>query len=86
MEWEKKFQLARDAVKNLRFNEKCGDAANMRMEIHKMQVIYEQLKKAQEKLLKDLQQTVLKRNMIYQESELRHATDKLKVCVQYALR
>ncbi|CAH1155012.1 unnamed protein product [Phaedon cochleariae] len=72
LEWDKKLLMAREAL-GLMKNERSagGEVDNMKLEIHRMEVIYGQLKKAQEKLLKDLEYCLSRRNSIYMTSEAR---------------
>ncbi|KAG5870507.1 hypothetical protein JTB14_006839 [Gonioctena quinquepunctata] len=70
LEWEKKLQLAKEVLNSMREERSHGgEVNNMRQEIHRMEVIYGQLKKAQEKLLKDLEYCIHRRNSIYMSSE-----------------
>ncbi|CAG9864017.1 unnamed protein product [Phyllotreta striolata] len=77
LEWEKKFQVTKEYLNSARSTDQ-GDVANMRSEIHKMRVIYDQLKRAQEKLLKDLQQCLFKREMLYFNSDVTSKAEKDK--------
>nr|CAH7722539.1 unnamed protein product [Callosobruchus chinensis] len=70
LEWDKKLQLAREAVNSLRDEQnKEGEVGNMRQEIHKMEVILSGMKRAQEKLMKDLEHCIARRDSIYMTSE-----------------
>ncbi|KAJ8930557.1 hypothetical protein NQ314_016638 [Rhamnusium bicolor] len=79
LEWDKKLQLARETMNNIREERSAGgEVENMKQEIHRMNVIYSQLKRAQEKLIKDLEHCVSRRESIYTVSEARQK--KQKVC------
>ncbi|XP_018561589.1 coiled-coil domain-containing protein 40 [Anoplophora glabripennis] len=72
LEWEKKLQLVKETLSNVKEERsESGEVGNMRQEIHKMQVIYGQLRRAQEKLVKDLDHCVGRRESIYMVSEAR---------------
>lgn len=72
LEWEKKLQLVKETLSNVKEERsEGGEVGNMRQEIHKMQVIYSQLKRAQEKLIKDLDHCISRRESIYMVSEAR---------------
>ncbi|CAH2011669.1 unnamed protein product [Acanthoscelides obtectus] len=70
LEWDKKLQLAREAVNSLKDEQsKEGEVGNMRQEIHKMEVILSGMKRAQEKLIKDMEHCIARRDSIYMSSE-----------------
>lgn len=72
LEWEKKMQIAKETVNQLKSDRgKSGETESMKLEIHKMEVIYGQMKKAQEKLLRDLTFCISRRDNIYYASEAR---------------
>lgn len=72
LEWEKKMQLAKETVNHLKEERgKCGELGSMKLEIHKMEVIYGQMRKAQEKLMKDLTYCIARRDHIYYATEAR---------------
>lgn len=80
LEWEKKLQLVKETINSVKEERgEGGEVGNMRQEIHKMEVIYGQLKKAQEKLVKDLDHCIGRRDSIYMVSEARQK--RIKVCV-----
>lgn len=85
LEWDKKLQLTRETVNHLkRQKDKSGELGCMKLEIHKMELIYGQMKKAQEKLVKDLLYCISRRDQIYYDSEAKskkQATHK-QVCDQ----
>ncbi|PSN31759.1 hypothetical protein C0J52_14584 [Blattella germanica] len=70
--WEKKFQMAQETKENTdRERSKEGEVGNMKAEIHRMQVRYSQLRKAQEKLIGDLENCVARRDAIADQTEAR---------------
>ncbi|XP_023021111.2 lethal (2) 41Ab [Leptinotarsa decemlineata] len=80
LEWEKKLQLAKEALNSMKQERTHGgEVDNMRQEIHRMEVIHGQLKKAQEKLLKDLEHCLSRRDSIYLTSEARQKRGASKV-------
>ncbi|XP_023727369.1 coiled-coil domain-containing protein 40 isoform X2 [Cryptotermes secundus] len=70
--WEKKLQMAQE-TKQITQHErrKEGDVGAMKAEIHRMEVRYSQLRKAQEKLIGDLENCVSKRDTIVDQAETR---------------
>lgn len=70
LEWEKKMQLAKDTVNEFKTQRsKSGELETMKLEIHKMEVIFGQMKKAQEKLMKDLSFCISRRENIFYTCE-----------------
>ncbi|CAH1280118.1 unnamed protein product [Diabrotica balteata] len=70
LEWEKQFLLAKDTFMNMKeARGKGGELNSMQLEIHKMEIIYGQLKKAQEKLVKDMEYCISRRDKIFYSSE-----------------
>ncbi|KAJ8917137.1 hypothetical protein NQ315_012629 [Exocentrus adspersus] len=77
LEWEKKYKLIRETLGDVKEEKgEGGEVGTMRQEIHKMEVIYGQLKRAQERLVKDLDHCVARRDSIYMESEARQKRTK----------
>ncbi|EEB12818.1 conserved hypothetical protein [Pediculus humanus corporis] len=63
--WEKKIKSAVEAKNEVqRQRSSAGELGQMKVEIHRMEVRYGQLKKVQEKLITDLEQCVLRRDSI----------------------
>ncbi|KAJ8953759.1 hypothetical protein NQ318_015415 [Aromia moschata] len=59
LEWEKKLQHAKETMNSMREERSHGgEVEGMKLEIHRMTVIYGQLKRAQDKLMKDLEHCV----------------------------
>lgn len=72
LEWDKKLQLAREAVGSMKEERaKGGEVSTMKKEIHKMELIYGQMKRAQEKLMKDMVHCISRRETIFMSSEAR---------------
>ncbi|XP_069697468.1 coiled-coil domain-containing protein 40 isoform X4 [Periplaneta americana] len=70
--WEKKLQMAQETKKSFECERgKEGDVGAMKSEIHRMQVRYSQLRKAQEKLIGDLEHCVSRRDAIVEQTEAR---------------
>ncbi|XP_030767006.1 coiled-coil domain-containing protein 40 [Sitophilus oryzae] len=77
LEWEQRVQLGKETKLQLRgVQHKGGEVENMRQEIQRMSVIYSQLKKAQEKLIKDLEHCVSRRDAIFTVAEARQKRSK----------
>ncbi|XP_050303237.1 coiled-coil domain-containing protein 40 [Anthonomus grandis grandis] len=87
LEWEKKVKLANQTKQDMRgVRGGTGDISNMRQEIQRMSVIYSQLKKAQEKLVKDLEHCVSRREAIFMVAEARQSrskTSEMKTRINY---
>lgn len=60
MLWEKKTQLARETRAAVDMDVGQGEIHAMRLEIHRMQVREGQLKREQEKLIQQLEKTVVR--------------------------
>ncbi|CAG9864014.1 unnamed protein product [Phyllotreta striolata] len=73
LEWEKKFHMTKEFVHK---NKNSEDVSNMRQELHKMEVMYAQMKKNQEKLLRSLQGTLVKRDSLFFYSDVKQKTQK----------
>ncbi|XP_015749660.1 PREDICTED: coiled-coil domain-containing protein 40-like [Acropora digitifera] len=64
MLWEKKTQLAREAKNAVDFEYGQGEIKAMKAEIHRMQVRYSQLMRQQEKMIQDMEKSVVRREVI----------------------
>ncbi|KAL0279683.1 UNVERIFIED_CONTAM: hypothetical protein PYX00_001184 [Menopon gallinae] len=63
--WERKIKLASDTKDSIeREKAGSGEIGQMKIEIHRMEIRYDQLKKAQEKLMNDMELCVLRRDTI----------------------
>lgn len=70
--WEKKLQLAVETKQNMVKEQSSeGEVGNMKAEIHRMTVRFSQLKKAQDKLIVDLEQCVSRRDAIVTVADAR---------------
>ncbi|XP_024083947.1 coiled-coil domain-containing protein 40 isoform X2 [Cimex lectularius] len=77
--WEKKWSLALEVKERVdREREAGGELGAMKMEIHRMEVRYNQLKKAQEKLLNDLELCVSRRDKIIDNADAREKRSRLQ--------
>ncbi|XP_062304160.1 coiled-coil domain-containing protein 40 isoform X2 [Osmerus eperlanus] len=76
MLWEKKTQLARETLSAVDSEVGQGDIRTMRTEIHRMQVRYGQLGKQQERLLRDMEAVVARRESIVMRSEGQARSDR----------
>lgn len=75
--WETKYKVIEDTLKWLKEEKsKDGEITQMKQEIRRMEVRYNQLKRAQEKLVQDLQYSVVHRAQIYEQSEMRNKLEK----------
>ncbi|XP_066257317.1 coiled-coil domain-containing protein 40 [Euwallacea similis] len=78
LEWEKKIKLTKQTKEEIRGNKgQTSDITNMKQEIQRMNVIYSGLKKAQEKLVKDLEHCVSRRDAIFMVAEARQSRSKV---------
>ncbi|XP_014468728.1 PREDICTED: coiled-coil domain-containing protein 40-like [Dinoponera quadriceps] len=64
LSWEKKMQLMQETIKNLRDERSNGDIAVMKSEIHKMEMRLSHLRRAQEKLIHDMEFCVARRDVM----------------------
>ncbi|KAJ8973510.1 hypothetical protein NQ317_000438 [Molorchus minor] len=72
LEWEKKLQHAKETMTRMKEERsEGGEVGSMKLEIHRMNVIYGQMKRAQDKLIKDLEHCISRRDSIYLLSEAR---------------
>ncbi|XP_057668846.1 coiled-coil domain-containing protein 40-like isoform X2 [Diorhabda carinulata] len=76
MEWEKNYMIAKETLATLKEAKGTGgELSSMKLEIHKMEVILGQLKKAQDKLLKDLEHCICRRENIFFTSQAIQSKD-----------
>ncbi|KAK2889086.1 hypothetical protein Q8A67_014461 [Cirrhinus molitorella] len=75
MLWEKRTQLIRETRSAINSDIGQGDIRTMRAEIHRMEVRYAQLMKQQERLLRDMESVVARRETIAVRSEAQARTD-----------
>ncbi|XP_010289374.1 PREDICTED: coiled-coil domain-containing protein 40 [Phaethon lepturus] len=76
MLWEKKVQLTREMRAAVDSETGQGEIQAMRTEIHRMQVRYGQLMKQQEKMIRDMEASVSRREAIAVRGEGQNKTDK----------
>uniref|UniRef100_A0A663M6T9 Coiled-coil domain containing 40 n=1 Tax=Athene cunicularia TaxID=194338 RepID=A0A663M6T9_ATHCN len=79
MLWEKKIQLAREMRAAVDSETGRGEVQAMRTEIHRMQVRYGQLMKQQEKMIRDMEASVSRREAIAVRGEGQNKTDKKRI-------
>ncbi|NWX91088.1 CCD40 protein, partial [Nothoprocta ornata] len=76
MLWEKKIQLAKEMRSAVDSETGQGEIRAMKMEIHRMQVRYGQLMKQQEKMIRDMEASVSRRETIAIRGEGQNKMDK----------
>ncbi|NWI27846.1 CCD40 protein, partial [Sula dactylatra] len=76
MLWEKKIQLTREMRAAVDSETGQGEIQAMRTEIHRMQVCYGRLMKQQEKMIRDMEASVSRREAIAIRGEGQNRTDK----------
>ncbi|KAF5290868.1 hypothetical protein FQR65_LT11507 [Abscondita terminalis] len=75
--WEKKIKMATETKKEIEEERSAGgEVGNMKAEIHRMQVRYGQLKRAQDKLIQDLDHCVSRRDSLLNTVEAREKKEK----------
>ncbi|XP_049668077.1 coiled-coil domain-containing protein 40 [Accipiter gentilis] len=79
MLWEKKIQLTREMRAAVDSETGQGEIQAMRTEIHRMQVRYGQLMKQQEKMIRDMEASVSRREEIAIRGEGQNKTDKKRL-------
>ncbi|KAM9371460.1 coiled-coil domain-containing protein 40 [Phaethornis superciliosus] len=79
MLWERKIQLTKEMRAAVDFETGQGEVQAMRMEIHRMQIRYGQLMKQQEKMIRDMEASVARREAIAIRGEGQNKTDKKRV-------
>ncbi|NXF36582.1 CCD40 protein, partial [Nyctibius bracteatus] len=79
MLWEKKIQLTREMRAAVNSDTGQGEIQAMRTEIHRMQVRYGQLIKQQEKMVRDMEASVSRREAIAIRGEGQDKTDKKRI-------
>ncbi|XP_065223460.1 coiled-coil domain-containing protein 40-like [Planococcus citri] len=86
LEWEKKIKLANEMKRNIMQDEsENGDIGTMKTEIHRMEIRYAQLKKAQESLVSDLESCVSKRDNIIGKNIAKEKNEKNAIKVEKTL-
>uniref|UniRef100_A0A8D0H4H1 Coiled-coil domain 40 molecular ruler complex subunit n=1 Tax=Sphenodon punctatus TaxID=8508 RepID=A0A8D0H4H1_SPHPU len=76
MQWEKRIQLAKEMRAAVDSETGQGEIRAMRTEIHRMQVRYGQLTKQQEKMIRDMEAAVARRETILVRGEGQSKADK----------
>ncbi|KFQ01810.1 Coiled-coil domain-containing protein 40, partial [Haliaeetus albicilla] len=79
MLWEKKIQLTKEMRAAVDSETGQGEIQAMRTEIHRMQVRYGQLMKQQEKMIRDMEASVSRREEIAIRGEGQNKTDKKRL-------
>ncbi|NXQ79578.1 CCD40 protein, partial [Nyctibius grandis] len=79
MLWEKKIQLTREMRAAVTSETGQGEIQAMRTEIHRMQVRYSQLMKQQEKMVRDMEASVSRREAIAIRGEGQDKADKKRI-------
>ncbi|NXO60626.1 CCD40 protein, partial [Aramus guarauna] len=79
MLWEKKIQLTREMRAAVDSETGQGEIQAMRTEIHRMEVRYGQLMKQQEKMIRDMEASVSRREAIMIRGEGQNKTDKKRI-------
>ena len=64
MVWEKRVQIAKEMKQTVDSETGQGEIKEMKFEIHRMKVRHSDLMKQQEKLMRDMEATVLRRDSI----------------------
>ncbi|NXD84167.1 CCD40 protein, partial [Halcyon senegalensis] len=77
--WERKIQLTREMRAVVDSEKGQGEIQTMRTEVHRMQVRYGQLMKQQEKMIRDMEASVSRREMIATRGEGQNKTDKKRI-------
>ncbi|XP_064891209.1 coiled-coil domain-containing protein 40 isoform X1 [Columba livia] len=79
MLWEKKIQLTKEMRAAMDSETGEGEIQAMRREIHRMQVRYGQLMKQQEKMIRDMEASVSRRETIAIRGEAQNKMDKKRI-------
>uniref|UniRef100_A0A8C9F1A8 Coiled-coil domain containing 40 n=1 Tax=Pavo cristatus TaxID=9049 RepID=A0A8C9F1A8_PAVCR len=79
MLWEKKIQLTKEMRSAVDSERGQGEIRAMRAEIHRMQVRYGQLMKQQEKMIRDMEASVSRREAIAIRGEGQNKADKKRI-------
>lgn len=69
LQWEKKVHLAKELKDNIK-KEQESSLSGLKLQIHHMQVRFNELSRAQEKLMVDLERSIEHRDMIIQRADL----------------
>ncbi|KRG00342.1 uncharacterized protein Dwil_GK27409 [Drosophila willistoni] len=79
LSWETKYKLIEETIRWSKAERSvCGDIGVMKNEIHRMNIRYNQLKRAQEKLVQDLEHCVIHREQIFVNATVKeHISVKL---------
>ena len=64
MLWERKTQLARETIAAVDTEVGQGEIKSMKTEIHRMDLKFKELKKAQERLMREMEYSVVRRGTI----------------------
>ena len=62
--WERKTQLARETIAAVDTEVGQGEIKSMKTEIHRMDLKFKELKKAQERLMREMEYSVVRRGTI----------------------
>ncbi|CAH8624434.1 unnamed protein product [Heterobilharzia americana] len=73
MLWEKKVQLCEETKKSVDCNTGQGEISVMRHEIHRMETLKSSLLQKQERLIQALERSILKRDIIFNQSDVLQA-------------
>ncbi|XP_045477303.1 coiled-coil domain-containing protein 40 [Harmonia axyridis] len=80
LEWEKKLKIIVTTKNQIQLEKGSeGEIGQMRLEVHKMEVRYAQLKKAQERFMIDLEQCVFRRESIVAGNEAKEKRSKFGI-------
>ncbi|CAF3574991.1 unnamed protein product [Adineta steineri] len=82
MFWERKIQLAKEMKSAVDSETGQGEIRAMKSEIHRMQVRYDQLLRQQEKLIRDMETSVLRRDTIVTRGEFQQKIPQNKATMQ----
>ncbi|XP_044759572.1 coiled-coil domain-containing protein 40 [Coccinella septempunctata] len=80
LEWEKKLKIIVDTKNQIQLEKGAeGEIGQMKIEVHKMEVRYSQLKKAQERFMTDLEHCVYRRESIVAGNEAKEKRSKFGI-------
>ncbi|KAI8036005.1 hypothetical protein M5D96_011221, partial [Drosophila gunungcola] len=82
LSWETKYKLIEETIQWLKLQRSVnGEIGVMKTEIHRMNIRYGQLKRAQERLVLDLEHCVMHREQIFVNASVKeHVQTKIKKC------
>ncbi len=86
MFWERKIQLAKEMKSAVDSETGQGEIKAMKSEIHRMQVRYDQLLRQQEKLIRDMESSVLRRDTIITRGEFQQKLPQNKAIMQSTIQ